>query len=86
MCILIIINSLTPKSAKDQNSSKNSNFFVFFILQNIEKQTAPCKSVAEEVSFEWSHYRISLRDEKLELHYMSPLLTLGVKWLINWEK
>ena len=26
----------------------------------------PCKSTAEEVSFEWSHHRISLADSKVE--------------------
>ena len=30
----------------------------------------PCKSTAEEVSFEWSHHRILSTDSKLELHYM----------------
>ena len=44
-----------------QNSSKIPNF----ILQNIEKQMTPCKSTAEEVSFEWSHHRISSTDSKV---------------------
>ena len=40
---------------------KNANF----IFQNIEKQMVPCKSTAEEVSFEWSHHRISSTDSKV---------------------
>ena len=32
-----------------------------------------------EVPFERSHHRVSSTDSKLELHHMSPLLTLGVR-------
>ena len=35
------------------------------ILLNIEKQIVPFKSTAEEVSFEWSHHRISSTDSKV---------------------
>ena len=45
-------NPLTPKNFK-----KNPEFH----LLNIEKQMVPCKSTAEEVSFEWSHHRTTLR-------------------------
>ena len=31
------------------------------------KQVAPCESTTEEISFEWSHLRISSSDQKLEL-------------------
>ena len=34
-------------------------------MQNFEKQMIPCKSTAEEVSFEWPHHRISFTDSKL---------------------
>ena len=47
-----------PKKSKFK---ENPNF----ILQNIEKQMVPCKSTAEEVSFEWSHHRILLIDSKI---------------------
>ena len=53
--------SLTPKSAKNQNSRKISNSN----SENIEKQMVPCKSTAEEVSFEWSHQRILSTDLKV---------------------
>ena len=43
-------NPLTPKSAKYQNSTNIPKF----ILLNIEKQMVSCKSIAKEVSFEWS--------------------------------
>ena len=36
-----------------------------FCFANIEKQMVPCKSTAEEVSFEWSHHRISSTDSKV---------------------
>ena len=50
------IDSLPLKFAKHKNSGKITNF----ILQNIEKLMVPCKSTADEVSFEWSHHRILL--------------------------
>ena len=34
-------------------------------IKNIEKQMVPCKSTAKEVSFEWSHHRISSIDLKV---------------------
>ena len=39
----------------------------------------PCKRTAEEVSFEWSHHRISSTKGRTTLHYLSPLY-----WL--WER
>ena len=51
----------TPKSATNQNSRNIPNF----IMSNIEKQMVPCKSTAEEVSFEWSHHRISSTDSEV---------------------
>ena len=57
----LTVTHFTPKSAKTQNSREFPNF----ILQNIEKQTVLCKRTAEEVSFEWSHHRISSTDSKV---------------------
>ena len=37
----------------------------FCIIQCIVKQMVPCKRTAEEVSFEWSHHRISSTDSKV---------------------
>ena len=43
----------------------------------------PCKSTAEEVSFEWLHDRISFTNSKVRttLVYMSTLLTKRAKGL-----
>ena len=46
--------------AKSKFDKKNQNF----IWLNAERQTAPCESTAEQVSFEWSHQRISSTDSK----------------------
>ena len=54
------LNPSPPRSAKNQNSK-----IPYFILKNIEKQMVPCKSTAKEVSFEWSHHRISSTDSKV---------------------
>ena len=58
---LVGFTPFIPKSAKYQNLRKIPNF----ILLNIEKQMAPCKSTAKEVSFEWSHHRITSTDSKV---------------------
>ena len=34
-------------------------------IQIIEKEMVPCKSTAKEVSFEWSHHRISMAHTKV---------------------
>jgi len=39
----------------------------------------PRESTALEVSFEWSHHRISSTDSEVRITLMSPELTLGVK-------
>ena len=33
------------------------------------KQVVPCENTAEEVSFEWSHHRISSADSKVRTLY-----------------
>ena len=55
-----LLNPVTPKSAKVNIEVK----FKFF-LQNIEKQMEPSKCTAKEVSFEWSHHRISSKDSQV---------------------
>jgi len=56
------VKPLSPKSVRNQMPRKIPNF----ILQNIEKQIVSSESTAEEVSFEWSHHRISFMDSKLK--------------------
>ena len=72
-------------SQECQQSKFNNNDPKFHFVKYWKKLMVPCKSTAQEVSFEWSHHRISSPDSKLELqelHYMSPLLIVGVKLLI----
>ena len=47
------------------------------MLLNIEKQMVPCKSTAEEVSFEWSHHRISSTDSKVRTTLHVPITDSG---------
>ena len=47
-----IVTPPTPKSGQSRNSALSPNF----ILKKAEKQIAPCKTTAKEVSFKWSHY------------------------------
>ena len=70
MCPLI---PSTPKSVKYQNSSK----FQISFSKNTEKQMVPCKSTAEEVSFEWSHHRISFTDSKVRTTFHVSITDFG---------
>ena len=42
----------------------------------------PCKSAAGEVSFEWSHHRISSTDSKVRTTLYVSIVTLGEKGLL----
>ena len=53
-----VSNSFTAKSSSGQQSRKFPNV----IEKYAEKQMEPCESNAQEVSFEWSHPRISCTD------------------------
>ena len=52
------------KTRASKNSRKIPNFILF---SNSAKQVqiVPCQSTADEISFEWSHYRISYTDSKV---------------------
>ena len=50
-----------------------------FILQNIEKQIVSSESTAEEVSFEWSHHRISFMDSKLKPALEVSVIDSGIE-------
>ena len=54
-------NPFTPSSGQSKNSRKILNL----IFSNPTKQMVPCESTAGEVSFDWSHYRISSTDSKV---------------------
>ena len=65
--------ALTPKRAKNKNCQK-------FILLSIEKQTIPCKSTAEQVSFEWPYHRILSTDSKVRTTlYVAIIYSLSGK-------
>jgi len=59
---LSILYPVTPSSAQSIISRKILNF----TFLNPTKQIVPCESTAEEVSFEWSHHRISSTDSKVQ--------------------
>ena len=54
-------------------------------MPNFEKQIAPCVSTGREVSFEWSHHRISSTDSKVRVTLQTSIKYSGserVKLLI----
>ena len=60
---------------------KSSNF----ILKHIEKRMVPCKSTAKEVSFEWSHHRISSTDSKVRTTLHVSIIDCRSE-RVKWEK
>ena len=72
-----LLNPFTAKCGQRQVSTKFPNF----IFQNCEKQMALCESTGRELSFEWSHHRISSADSKVRL----ALQTLHQTALWQWR-
>ena len=68
-----IINPFTAKFSQKQISTKFPNF----ILWNFEKQIAPCVSTGRELSFEWSHHRISSTDSKVRVTLQNSIKYSG---------
>ena len=61
-----------PCLGSQRNGKVENNVLPLKISQfswSSEKQTVPCKSTAEEVSFEWLHHRISYTDSKVRTTY-----------------
>ena len=52
-----------------------------FTFWNFEKQIASCESTGKELSFEWSHHRISSTDSKVRVPLKSPSSMPAVKGL-----
>ena len=48
-----------------------------FHFVNFEKQMVPGKSTAEEISFEWSHHRISSTDSKVKTILHVSIIAYG---------
>ena len=69
-----LFNPFTAKCSRRKIPTKFPNF----IFLNFEKQIASCESTDRELSFEWSHHRISSP-------YKTPSNTLAVKGL-NFDK
>ena len=63
----IINNALKPFTARFSQEQISSKVSIFFILWNFEKQIAQCESTTEEVSFEWSHHKISSADLRVKV-------------------
>ena len=55
------VNPFVAKCSQRQISTRFPNF----ILQHFEKQIVPCVSTGRELSFEWSHHRISSTDSNV---------------------
>ena len=68
-----VLNPLTTKFSQKQISTKFPNF----ILWNFEKQIAPCVSTGRELSFEWSHHRISSTDSKVRVTLQNSIKHSG---------
>ena len=59
----MLLSLSLPNLAKSKFRAK----FPSFILGSFEKQIAQCESTTEEVSFEWSHHKISPADLRVEV-------------------
>ena len=60
-----------PRSGSDTSSLWN------FISWNFVKQIAPCVSTGRELSFEWSHHRISSTDSKVRVTLQNSIKHSG---------
>ena len=58
-----------PKANFDQISK--------FHFQNVDKQIASCESTGRELSFEWSHHRISSTDSKVRVTLQNSIKHSG---------
>ena len=61
--ISALFNPFTAKFSQEQISTNCPNL----ILWNFEKQIEPCVSTGRELSFQWSHHRISSADSKVRV-------------------
>ena len=66
-------NPFTGKCGQRKVSTKFPNF----IFQNCEKQIASCESTGRELSFEWSHRRISSTDSNVRVTLQNPIKESG---------
>ena len=64
---------LLSLSLPDLAQSKFRAKFPNFIFWNFKKQIAQCDSTTEEVSFEWSHHKISSADVRVEVTFKNAI-------------
>ena len=62
-----------PNAANGKIRQKFPNF----ILQNLDKQIAPCESTGRELSFEWSHHRTLSTDSKVKTTLQNSIIHSG---------
>ena len=67
------VNPFIAKCSQRQISTRFPNF----ILQHFEKQIAPCVSTGRELSFEWSHHRISSTDSNVRATLQNSIKYFG---------
>ena len=72
-CFEELLNPFTAKFSRKQISTK----FAHFILWNFEEQIAPCVSTGRELSFEWSHHRISSTNSKVRVTLQNSIKHSG---------
>ena len=68
-----VINPFTAKCGQRQISTKCPNV----ICYNFDKHVAPYESTGRELSFEWSHHRISSADSKVRLALQNSIKHSG---------
>ena len=71
--IVLFLTLSLPNVAKGKIQQKIPNF----ILWNLEKQVAPCVSTGRELSFEWSHHRVSSTDSKVRTTLQNSIIHSG---------
>ena len=69
----MLLSLSLPDLAQSKFRAKFSNFFFW----NFEKQIAQCDSTTEEVSFEWSHHKISSADVRVEVTFKNAIKHSG---------
>ena len=67
------VNRFTANCGQMQISTKFPNF----VVENFEKQIASCESIGRELSFEWSHHRISSTDSKVRVTLQNSIKHSG---------
>ena len=71
----VSFNPLTAKCSQRQISAK----FPHFIFKDFDKQIASCESTGRELSFEWSHHRISSADSKVRVALQNSIKYSGIE-------